>query len=238
MLLYLSASGASHKKVHWWFFSVLIAYIQDIPALINVSSHLTGDAYKGTVRRGQCWRTEAGSLPVSAGEVFPFVQHVVLSLRAGFRHKLFSHTQLPALPKMSHFFFIPWKKLLSLSEIFFNSSDSSPLFLSLGPFWLTPSVSAHTVPPRASVKVTLSICLAPLEAESLLRCGVQFLFIIISLVPIIVSETLKAFGECWMAKWKKSYHLTWQGMSYFIKTHCKPLQSRLCVFKLNYVKVN
>ena len=44
--------------------------------------------------------------------------HVVLSLRAGFPHKLLSHTQLPALPKMSHFFFIPWKKLLSLSESF------------------------------------------------------------------------------------------------------------------------
>lgn len=105
------------KKYTGDFFSVLIAYIQDIPTLINVSSHLTGDAYKGTVRRGQCWRTEAGSLTVSAGEVFPLV-HVVLSLRAGFPHKLLSHTQLPALPKMSHFFFIPWKKLLSLSESF------------------------------------------------------------------------------------------------------------------------
>ena len=119
----------------------------------------------------------------------------------------------------------------------FSSSDSSPLFLSLGPFSLTPSISAHTVPPRASVKVTLSICLAPLEAESLLRCGIQFLFIIISLMPIIVCETLKAFGDCWMAKWKKSYHLKWQSMSYFIKTHFKPLHSRLCVFKLNYVRV-
>ena len=126
MLLSLSASGASPKKVHWWFFSVLIAYIQNIPTLINVSSHLTGGAYKGTVRRGQCWRTEARGLTVSAGEVFPFVRHVVLSLRAGFPHKLLSHTQLPALPQMPHFVFIPWKKLLSLSETFHLLSLLTP----------------------------------------------------------------------------------------------------------------
>ena len=56
VLLYLSASGASHRKVHRWFFSVLKAYIQNIPTLVNVSSHLTGGAYKGLVRWGQCWR--------------------------------------------------------------------------------------------------------------------------------------------------------------------------------------
>lgn len=117
-----------------------------------------------------------------------------------------------------------------LFQRLFTSSVSWPLSLSLGPFWLTPSVSAHTAPPPASAKFTLSICLAALEAESLWRCGTQFLFIIISLTPIIVSETLKAFGECWMAKGKKSYHLTWQSRSHFIKTHSTPLQSRLCVF--------
>lgn len=75
-----------------------MAYIQNIPTLINVSSHLTGGAYKRTVRRGQCWRTEARGLTVSAGEVSPFVRQVVVSLRAGFPHELLSHTQLPALP--------------------------------------------------------------------------------------------------------------------------------------------
>ena len=229
VLLYLSASGASHRKVHRWFFSVLKAYIQNIPTLVNVSSHLTGGAYKGLVRWGQCWRTEARSLTGSAGEVFPFVRHAVLSLRAGFPHTLLSHTQLPALPQMSHFFFIPWEKLLSLSETF-------QLLSLFAPFPLCGTLLTHPFHLRwhrassCSCKIQLSLCLAPLEAESLFRCGSQFLFIITSLMPIIVSETLKAFAECWMAKWKKSYHLTWQSMSYFFKPHSKPLQSRLCAF--------
>lgn len=116
-----------------------------------------------------------------------------------------------------------------LFQRLFNSSVSLPLFLFVGPFWLTPSISADTAS-SCSCKIQLSLCLAPLEAESLFRCGSQFLFIITSLMPIIVSETLKAFAECWMAKWKKSYHLTWQSMSYFFKPHSKPLQSRLCAF--------
>lgn len=127
-----------------------------------------------------------------------------------------------------------------LFQKLFNSPASLPIFSFFAPLWLTPPVSAHTIPPHASIKFRLSICLAPLEAESLLRCSTQFLSIIISLVPIIVSKILKAFGECWMAEWKKSHQLTWQSNVHFIITHVKPLQSRLCgsfFLKLSCLKV-
>ena len=53
----------------------------------------------------------------------------------------------------------------------------------------------HTTLPYASIKLRLSVYLTPLEAENLLRCSTKFLFIMILLLPTVLSKILKAFGK-------------------------------------------
>lgn len=66
-----------------------------------------------------------------------------------------------------------------------------------GPLWLSRPTSACTTPPHTAIKLRLSVCLAPIEAESWLRCNTECLFIKSLILPTM-SQILKAFGKCRM----------------------------------------
>lgn len=174
--------------------SILIAYIQNIATIVSLFSHLMCNACKVMLRRGYCQRRTVWKPSVWWRSLSFLLQGHVVSVRAGFSRKLLSslsHCQLLTLPRMCH------TSLHTLEE----TANPSRNFLTLHPVlplvWIPLtyySSLTHTTLPYASIKLRLSVYLTPLEAENL-RCSTKFLFIIILLLPTVLSKILKAFGK-------------------------------------------